>query len=257
LNCEDYIKLRYLNRRPILTCVIGATCADGCIIVSDTRVMREFEATNESKIHLIGKRAVLAGAGTAALLDKLAGYISKSGVSTATDFHKVVEDIEDITFEMRQRYHPMLDNQYNFQALIMGLQEFDKGDPFIRLIHAAGISEVVKNFAIIGHGAPYVAALFKLMYDNMLNVNELAALGYFCIASIVFLGLDQTVGMSPLGPEAIVLRTNEEPRFLNPLQTDFCRARESLNNLQFRFKLVKSIWPQIPQAFGNLDPSLF
>jgi 20S proteasome alpha/beta subunit len=84
-----------------LTCVIGAKCADGCAIISDTRMMREFEATNESKIHLVGKRAVLAGAGTTALLDKLAEYISKSGVSSVTDFHKVVEDIENITFEIR------------------------------------------------------------------------------------------------------------------------------------------------------------
>jgi hypothetical protein len=126
----------------------------------------------------------------------------------------------------------------------------------MELIHAEGISEFVRDFAIIGHGAPYVAALFKLVYDNMLNVNELAVLGYFCIASIVFLGLDQTVGMSALGPEAIVLRANEEPRFLNPLQSDFSKARESLNDLRFRLKLVKSIWPQIPQAFENLDPSL-
>ena len=46
-------KYGYPKREKLLTCIIGAKCADGTVIVSDKRIMREYEATNESKIHLI------------------------------------------------------------------------------------------------------------------------------------------------------------------------------------------------------------
>jgi 20S proteasome alpha/beta subunit len=170
-----------------LTCVIGAVCADGCAIISDTRVMREFEATNESKIHLLGKKAVLVGAGTGTLIDKLADRISESTIPSSPNLNAVVESVENIVISMRERYGPVLSNNYNFQALVMGLQEFDTGDPYLRLIHGVGISERVIDFAIIGHGAPYVASLFRLLYDRMLTATETAVLGYFCISSIVAL----------------------------------------------------------------------
>jgi len=250
-------KYRYLKRKKLLTCVIGAKCADGTVIVSDTRIMREFEATNESKIHLIRDRAVLAGAGTTTLLDKFAEALAKSKIPSALDFQKVVEIVEDIMYNLKERYEHRIPEDYGIQTLIMGLQDFDKGDPYLRLVHGEGISEEVKEYAIIGHGAPYVAPLFRLLYDNMLTVNELAILGYFAISSIVILGLDQTVGMTHLGPESVVLKTNEEPRFLNPLDQEFSTARKSLNDLRFRYKLIKAIWARIPQAYENIDPSLY
>jgi hypothetical protein len=63
------------------------------------------------------------------------------------------------------------------------LEGFDKGDPYLRLIHQNGISEHVKQFAI-GHGADYIALLYRMLYDDMLNVSELAVLGYFCISAL-------------------------------------------------------------------------
>lgn len=240
-----------------MTCVIGAKCAEGCVIVSDTRVLREFEASNESKINLLWDKVVTVGEGNTAVLDNLAAELSKSELPSTPDFGKVVKIIEDIANNLQARYRPRIESDYEFQALVMGLQNFNNGDPYLRRVHGEGISEEVKNLAIIGHGAPYVAPLFNLLYDNMLSVNELAVLGYFAISSIVFLGLDQTVGFTQLGPEAVVLKSNEEPRFLNPLSKEFSTARSSLNSLQYRFKLIKSIWTEIPQAYENMDPSLY
>jgi 20S proteasome alpha/beta subunit len=63
-----------------LTCVIGAKCAEGCVIVADRRVLRSYEATEESKVRIIWDRSVIAGAGTATLLDKLANSLTKSKI---------------------------------------------------------------------------------------------------------------------------------------------------------------------------------
>lgn len=155
-----------------MTCVIGAKCAEGCVIVSDTRILREFEAFNESKIHILWDKVVTAGAGNTAILDNFAAELSESKVPDTPDFGKVVKVIEDIAHGLQARYRPRLGSDYDFQAMVMGLQKFDSGDPYLRLVHGEGVSEDVENYAIIGHGAPYIAALFRLLYDNMLAVNE-------------------------------------------------------------------------------------
>lgn len=240
-----------------MTCIIGAKGAEGCAIISDTRVLREFEANNESKINKLWDKVVSVGAGNTAILDNFSAELVKSELPSTPDFGKAVKTIEDIAHELQARYRPRIGEDYDFQALVMGLKNFDKGDPYLRRVYGQGVSEEIKDFAIIGHGAPYTATFFKLLYDNMLSVNELAVLGYFAISLTVFLGLDQTVGFNQLGPEAIVLKSNEEPQFLNPLSQEFSISRNSLNALKFRFKLIKSIWPKIPQAYENVDPRLY
>lgn len=248
----------YFQLVEILTCVIGAKCAEGCVIISDTRVMREFEATNESKIHVLWDRVVTSGAGNAAILDNFAADLEESKVPETPNFAEVVKTIEDIAFALHGRYRPRLGSDYDFQALVMGLEKFDSGDPFIRLVHGEGISEAIENYAIIGHGSPYVNPLFKLLYDNMLTVTELAVLGYFSISTIVHLGLDQTVGVGFLGPETIVLKPGEKPTFLNPFEKkDFSTCLESLSALKFRYSLAKKVWSKLPQAYENIDPNLF
>lgn len=238
-----------------MTCVIGAKGADGSTIVADTRVMREFEATNESKFHILWNRAAIAGAGTTAILDKFAERLSRSTIPKGPVFQQVVETVEDIAFELRERYEPRITSDYNFEAIVMGLEGFDKGDPYLRLVHDTGLSEDIKDFALIGHGAAYVATIFKLLYDPMLTARELGILGYFAIQSIVQLGLDQTVGVSPLGPEVVILSPNGEPQFLNPLESEFAKARESLRDIRFRYKLVTQIWGNVPQAYETIDRS--
>lgn len=245
------------QRREPLTCVIGAWCADGCAIVSDTRISRAYEATNESKIHLPWDRAVLAGAGTTSLMDKLARAITKSKIPTTPDFDKVVATIENVVAALKTRYESRLGRLYSLQALMMGLEGFDKGDPYLRLIYQDGFSEDVKSFSIIGHGAPYVALLYRMLYDDMLRVEELAVLGYFCISALTLSDVDQTVGTEEWGPEAVILKTDQEPQILNPDAKEFRTARESLKTLKFKYKLVRAIWPVIPQAFETIDPTFF
>lgn len=245
------------QRKEPLTCVIGAWCADGCAIVADTRISRGYETTNESKIHVLWDRAVLTGAGTTSLLDKMARALTKSKIPSTPDFDKVVEIIEDIVVGLRTRYEKRLGKGYNLAALMMGLEEFDKGDPYLRLIYQNGITEDVKQFSIIGHGSDYIALLYRILYDDMLNAEELAVLGYFCISALALSDVDQSVGTDRWGPEAVILKTDQEPRILNPDANEFRTARESLKTLQFKYKLVKGIWSTTPQAYETVDPRLF
>jgi 20S proteasome alpha/beta subunit len=246
-----YYPIRHLRKREILTCIIGAQGADGATIIADTRVMREYEAVNESKFHVLWDKVAIAGAGITAMMDNFAEELGGSGLPSPPTSRAVVKKVEDIAKDLYDRYSPRLDLNGGplFDALVMGLHDFDRGDPYLRLVHSQGVGEDVKRFAIIGHGAPYVAELFGLLYDPMLTAEELAVLGHFCIASIVFLGLDQTVGMNQLGPECVILRANGRPEFLNTLGPEFTSCHQALNNLSFRLRLVSSIWKDIPQAY--------
>lgn len=230
-----------------MTCIIGAKCTDGCIIVSDTREMREYEARDESKIRVPRNKSVIAGAGVASILDRLTESIPIS------DFRSVVKTIEDNICALRFRYESRFD-KFEFAAIFMGLQEFDRGDPYICVINDRGASIDINNFEVIGHGAPYTKVFFKMFYDKMMNVNELAVLGYFCIKWLGLSGLDQSVGTGPTGPDVVVLKANEEPKFLDP--SHFIAADTSLQSLRFRYKLVRSIWNEIPKVFENIDKNL-
>ena len=92
-----------LKRRKPLTCVIGATCADGCAIISDTRITRDAEASNESKIHLLWNRVALAGAGTKLLLDGLTEDLTNS-ISNPQPSDNIPRKIEDVMLEVQKRY---------------------------------------------------------------------------------------------------------------------------------------------------------
>lgn len=249
-----YHPIRNLRRRNLLTCVIGAKGADGSAIIADTRVLRnEYEANNESKISLLWQnppyRAVLAGAGPTALLDKLAERMRETPPPVNPTFRQIEETIEDTVRDLQLRYLPRLGEDARFDVIFMGLKNIDKGDPELRLVESNGLSEEIKSYAIVGHASEYASTIFRMQYDGMLTATELAVLGWFTIAGIIFMGLDETVGMSALGPQAVVLRTDEEPQFLNPLDDDFKTARESLGSSMFRTKLVTSIWRKIPQAY--------
>jgi 20S proteasome alpha/beta subunit len=194
---------------------------DGCVIVSDTRETRGYEIIDESKIRVPRNKTVIAGAGVASVLDRLTESIPIS------DFRSVVKHIEDNICALRFRYESRLD-KFEFAAIFMGLHEFDKGDPYICLINDRGASIDINNFEVIGHGAQYAKVFFKMFYDKMLTVNELAVLGYFCIKWLSLSGLDQSVGTRQTGPEVVVLKANEEPKFLDP--SHFTAADTSLQS---------------------------
>lgn len=90
--------------------------------------------------------------------------------------------------------------------------------------------------------------LFTLFYDPKLKVKELAVLGYFCIATLISLQLDESVGTCLLGPEAVILRTDGDVELLDPV---FNTARTSSKSLKFRNKLMKSIWNEVPEVFKD------
>ncbi|MDQ6866075.1 MAG: hypothetical protein M3044_19890 [Thermoproteota archaeon] len=91
---DYYNDLRYLKPNRKLTCVIGAQCADGCVIISDTRETIGSESRDVSKIRILwNNKGAIAGAGDAPLIDKIVETIDR--ISKDPDSDKMVKDIVD------------------------------------------------------------------------------------------------------------------------------------------------------------------
>jgi 20S proteasome alpha/beta subunit len=150
-------------------------------------------------------------------------------------YNDIVCYYNDDVNNLRKDYAERID-KYALRTIFMGL-EFDK-KPYIQQIYDDGVSRNSERYCIIGHGAKYVKILFNLLYDKMLTVKELAVLGYFCIETLVSSELDQTVGTSQMGPDVMILKEKEEPKFLDPMDADFNTAKTSSQSLRFKYKLV-------------------
>ncbi len=256
----DCSKDYYWNHQPRdkrhrpLTCIIGANCAEATVIVADTRILRGYEATNESKIRLFWDDNVMtAGAGTVAVFDYVAQTIREKSLENPNpqSFGKVVEIVEDSITHVKSRYYPRMGENYDIELLCAGLDIVNSGEGHLKRIDKYGVSENVERFAIIGHGAQYAASLFGLMYDEMLTARETALLGSFVISTVIALDYDQSVGVKEFGPEVIILRDDEKPAFMNITESDFRNTNQTAKSLKFRNMLVKSIWNNnIPQAYS-------
>jgi len=253
--CKDY----YGNPRPIdkrakpLTCIIGAKCAEATVLIADTRILRGYEATNESKVRLFWNDGVMtAAAGSVAVFDYVAQTIGEKSLENPNpqSFGKIVEVVEDSITHVKSRYLPRMGEDYDIELLCAGLEKVTSGEGHLKRIDKYGISENVERFAIIGHGAPYAASLFGLMYDEMLTTREIGLLGSFVISTVIALGYDQSVGVREFGPEVIALRDDEKPIFMNITENDFRNTNQIAKSLKFKNKLVKSIWNYVPQAYS-------
>lgn len=245
----QYLQLK--KRQKSVTCIIGAYCAEGVVIVSDTRVMREYEATSETKLHRFFDESVVIGAaGSTSVSDYLVEDLNSNKPSSdLSSFNDITKNIEDSICKIKSRYLARMGrNGFEIEVLIGGLDSVDKGEPILKRTYQNGISENVTKFAIIGHGAPYATTLFGLMFDQMLTIRETALLGSFVISAIISLGYDQSVGVDNLGPEVVVIKTDEKPEFMDTSTKDFERTKNVAKSLNFKNQLVLSIWGYVPQA---------
>jgi 20S proteasome alpha/beta subunit len=246
-----------------LTCIIGAKCAEGAVIVSDTRTIREYasgslEATNESKFRFLWDRhIVVAGSGTTLLLDNLFEETESKGRDPTTrpkTWLEAWKGVEDVMDYLKSRYIQRLGRDYGLDVIIGGLEGFDSGDVALRAGDSRGASEPIEKFTILGTGAPYVRPMFELMFHQMLTLRETAILGFFSMLSVIQMGIDQSMGVRELGPEIVTIRPNQKPEFLFGLgDQDFAVALNSALTLDFKNRLVRKIWGKVPQAYELRD----
>ena len=169
-----YNDFRHLNPEESLTCVIGARGIDGCVIVSDTREVAGSEHRDVSKIRNIwNDKGAIACAGEAPLIGNIVETIN--GISKNADADKMVKDIIDENVRSVLKTNPPVTTQFppvpmekRFEAIFIGLQEFDKGESYIRMIHDEGFSTPIEKFEIIGaRSSIYKNAIYTFLRSKV------------------------------------------------------------------------------------------
>jgi hypothetical protein len=110
---------QFTKKHKALTCIIGAYCAEGIVIVSDTRVIREFEATPETKLYKFWDEAAVIGvAGSRSISDYLIDDLHNSKPSlNITGFRDVSEGVEDSICNVRNKYFPRIGHDFDIDVI--------------------------------------------------------------------------------------------------------------------------------------------
>ncbi len=234
-----------------MTCIIGALCKDGAVIISDKRVLRgEYNASNESKYHLIfDGNVVVAGAGNTATLDYFNEKLNELNSDAQTDLKKAIQNIEDSLIEIKQRYYARIGRDFEFEAIVGCLENIENGEPHLRVVYSSAVSEKIKTFQIIGHGTPFVTTIFRLMYNQNLSLIETAVLGYFSILAVISMGIDQTMGVDEKGPDVLIIKKDQKPEKINTETEEFKKAFDSATKLNFNKLLINGIWKTMPDCY--------
>jgi 20S proteasome alpha/beta subunit len=252
--------IQRLRRQP-LTCIIGAKCAEGFAIAADTRVLTEYEATNENKIEKLWEdRIAVAGSGTTLLFHNLVDELSvKNNLPSAKSSLEAVKIVEDVMAYLQTRYRSRLDSKdFKLDALMLGLEGFDAGEPYLKVMDERGVSQSIQKYVIIGHGSESATPLFRLLYDPNLTLRELAILECFVISLVVTLDVDQSVGFSGAGPQVVGLRDDSKVEDFSPYDADFVHATNltkivSLHPVVGHY-VARFIWKELPMAYGGKLP---
>jgi len=226
-----------------MTCIITIRCRDGIVVASDRRIVQEYEAHEEDKIHQIGQ-IILASTGLTGIRDKfMSRAIERMRLMRVTNLREALEQIEDAAAEISERYMERLREEKGLLGgFVAGLEELTEGEPHVYRIYASGYADEIRTYDVAGHAADYVKPFLKLLYEPKIDCETGAKIAAFCILLIEKLGIDQTVGG---GPDIVLITEEgeEKIRFLG--QEDIERIVEGLPEIAQRLSnRLNQIFPQ-------------
>ncbi|MCK4734526.1 MAG: hypothetical protein KAT65_18870 [Methanophagales archaeon] len=190
-----------------MTCIIGAVCKDGIVLVADRRVLRGGEILSQNKITPTTSypNTIVASSGTTEIMDYFLADVN--ALPTLFQQEKIVIDekrgfsgvMEDIVKELYDRYAPRFNSAgmlYNFDVLFSTKIDNDV-PPILLRIFKNGISRQVKTIEIIGSGEFSTLPFVKTAYNNEITMDEIAIIGSFSIKLSERIGLNISVGGTP------------------------------------------------------------
>ncbi len=179
-----------------MTLVIGIKCVDSVILAGDRKVMRETECLEEKKIVSPFENFVLGYSGHTVYMDYLISRISD--YSNIPNEKKAWKDfcnfLEDSTYELNKKYESRMNN-LSFDTLFS--VKLRTNSAYLFHLHIGGYRQKVKNFDIIGHGAPYALPFLRAVYSPEITMDQVIKLCIFILKLIDKCDVDTTVGGKP------------------------------------------------------------
>lgn len=100
----------------------SALCEEGVVIVSDTRVLHDYQASHEPKFHLLyNNKVLITGAGSNIVIDYVIEDLNEKEISAIDNsFSNIVKTIEDSVTKIKSKYYRRMGEEYDLELLVTG-----------------------------------------------------------------------------------------------------------------------------------------
>ena len=189
-----------------MTYLVGAKCRDGVVLVSDSRLLANYQVSDGNKILHIHDKIVIGSTGTLAIFTKLKDQLKESMNTKQLDSqNKILHEIEGIMIDLKDRYQHVQD--IGSTDILTAIIDLDVLPNKIRLFEICddGLSQEINGIIAMGHGAPYGDMLLKSIWNPQKTMTETVALVTLIINMIESFGLDTSVDGSV---QAILVSNN-------------------------------------------------
>jgi 20S proteasome alpha/beta subunit len=227
-----------------MTCIIGAVCRDGIVIVGDKKVKAGEMTYYENKIISVEKYENLAVA-AAGFLDirekfvqdvKNLHVLEEKGIIKRDPSRGFVGLTEDIAHRIYEIYGPRYkaegvdyENEA-FEALVCHKPKLAR--PFLYCVDSVGTSSKVNDYKVIGTGAQYAYLFIKPTYSRNAITEDMAVIATFIIRLIDEYKIDDSIGADEEGRVQIWKFPNES----DPYEVDGSQLKRILEDAESRLK---------------------
>jgi 20S proteasome alpha/beta subunit len=204
-----------------MTCIVGAVCKDGIVLVGDKKVKAGQMTYYENKITPVEKyeNLVVAAAGFLDIREKFVQdvrnlhVLEKKGIVTKDPSRGFVGLTEDIAHRLYEIYGPRYKAEgfdYEseaFEALVCHKPK--SAQPFLYCVDSVGTSSRVNDYRVIGTGAQYAYLFIKPSYSSNAIMEDMAVIATFIIRLIDEYKIDDSIGADEEGKVQICKFPNE------------------------------------------------
>ena len=227
-----------------MTCIVGAVCQDGIIIVGDKKVKAGQMTYYENKIISVEKyeNLVVAAAGFLDIREKFVQDIrnlhllEKKGIVKNDPSRGFVGLTEDIAHRLYEIYGPRYKAEgfdYEseaFEALVCHRPK--SALPFLYCVDSVGTSSKVNDYKVIGTGAQYAYLFIKPSYCKSSVMEDMAVIATFIIRLIDEYKIDDSIGADEKGKVQIWKFPNES----DPYEVKGPQLERTLEEAESRLK---------------------
>lgn len=227
-----------------MTCIIGAVCRDGIVLVGDKKVKAGQMAYYENKIISVEKyeNLVVAAAGLLDIREKFVQDVRNLHILEEKKIIKrdpsrgFVGLTEDVAYRLYQIYGPRYKAEgfdYEseaFEALVCHKPK--SASPFLYAVDSVGNSSKVNDYKVIGTGARYAYVFIKPSYSKKTTMDDMAVIATFIIRLIDEYKIDDSIGTDEAGKVQVWKFPNKS----NPCEVDSSQLETILEDAEARLK---------------------
>jgi 20S proteasome alpha/beta subunit len=167
-----------------MTFILGSRCKDGAVLVADRKITIGGGEDYDECDKLFGEihHVVYGSSGSTTMFELFRGHVMNY-INThpgEVTYQNATVKLAQIAFEVYKKYD--FDLNYYFDVLA-AIQPPDKPS-ILQSISGYGQPRYVKDYDIIGSGAPYAKVFLKKCWNGQMTMEQVAELGYFIIKYI-------------------------------------------------------------------------